>query len=264
MPILVALLLGLVQGLCEFLPVSSSGHLVLLHTLFGLSGGTLFFTILLHLGTLLAVIAVYRKTLLDLLRHPFQKKMGMLLLALVPTVVMAALFRDFFEASYAGLSLGFEFLATACLLLLAQRAKSGGKTMQTMTPADALLVGLMQSVSILPAVSRSGATIAGGLFRGMEKKEAADFSFLLSVPAILGSVVFDLPALLRGGTGGVSAGAIFAGVAAAAVSGYFSIRVMLRAVTGRRLTPFAWYTGALGTLILADQFAFNRFFARPF
>ena len=264
MTIFIALLLGIVQGLCEFLPVSSSGHLVLLHNLFGIEEGALFFSIMLHLGTLLAVFAVYYKEIWAMLRHPLQKKVGMLLLALVPTVVFTLLFRDFFEDSYTGRYLGLGFLVTAGILFLAERMRTGKKTAQTMGAIDAICIGFMQSVAILPGVSRSGSTIAGGLFCGLDRKEAADFSFLLSIPSILGSVVLEVPDMIAGGIGDVNWGFVLVGIAAAAVSGYFAIRLMLRVVTGKKLAPFAIYVSVLGLLVLLDQFITNMFFVRPF
>ena len=264
MTIWIALLLGLVQGLTEFLPISSSGHLVLLNNLFGIQEGTLFFTIMLHVGTLLAVVAVYYKDLWDMIRHPFQKKTGMLLIALIPTVLAALFLNDFIEESFGGKYLGFEFLLTALILWFAQRAKIGHKTINKMRPGDALLIGVMQSVSILPAVSRSGSTIAGALYCRMDRKEAADFSFLLCVPAILGSLVFEVPTLLESGVGNLNWGIVFAGVAMSAIAGYLAVRLMLRIIKNRQLTPFIYYVTVLGILILFDQFVTNWFFVRPF
>ncbi len=264
MTIWIALLLGLVQGITEFLPVSSSGHLVLLNNLFGVEQGTLFFTIMLHIGTLIALLVVYYKELWDIIRHPFQKKTLMLLIALIPTVLAAIFLKDLIEESYKGNLLGFEFLLTALILWFAQRAKKGRKNMQTMRPGDALIIGVMQSVSILPAVSRSGATIAGALYCKMERKEAADFSFLLSIPAIVGSFVFEVPDLLESGLGDVNWTFVLAGMAMAGVAGYFAVRLMLRIIKSKRLTPFIYYVATLGVLILLDQFITNWFFARPF
>ena len=264
MTIWIALLLGLVQGITEFLPVSSSGHLVLLNNLFGVEQGTLFFTVMLHIGTLLALIAVYYKELWDIIRHPFQKKTLMLLIALIPTVLAAIFLKDLIEESFKGHYLGFEFLLTALILWFAQRAKTGRKNMQTMRPGDALLIGLMQSVSILPAVSRSGATIAGALYCKMERKEGADFSFLLSIPAIVGSFVLEVPGLLESGLGNVNWSFVIAGMVMAAAAGYLAVRLMLRIIKSKRLTPFIYYVATLGVLILLDQFVTNWFFARPF
>lgn len=261
MNVFIALLLGLVQGLCEFLPISSSGHLVLLHNVFGIEEGALFFSIMLHIGTLLAVFAVYREQIWALIKKPLQKKTGMLLAALVPTVILAVAFRDFFESSYSGKYLGAGFVLTACLLLLLQRLSSGKKTLETMALQDALLIGLFQGVAILPGVSRSGATIAGGAIMGLEKNEAAEFSFLLSIPAILGSVVFELPELAEGGLKQVDLLYVLIGMAAAAASGYFAIRFMLRIIKRKKLWPFSVYLSVLGMLVLLDQLWFHIFFA---
>ena len=133
MTIIQAVILGLVQGLCEFLPVSSSGHLLLLQTIFGITEGQTFFTVMLHLGTLLAVLIVYRKTILELLKHPFQKLTGYLLLATVPTVLIAVLFKKvplfsaFYEKAEAGTYLGICFLITSALLIAADRVRARGK-----------------------------------------------------------------------------------------------------------------------------------------
>ena len=133
MTIIQAVILGLVQGLCEFLPVSSSGHLLLLQTIFGITEGQTFFTVMLHLGTLLAVLIVYRKTILELLKHPFQKLTGYLLLATVPTVLIAVLFKkvppfsSFYEKAEAGTYLGICFLITSALLIAADRVRARGK-----------------------------------------------------------------------------------------------------------------------------------------
>ncbi|MDL2258583.1 undecaprenyl-diphosphate phosphatase [Eubacteriales bacterium OttesenSCG-928-K08] len=264
MTIWIALLLGIVQGLCEFLPVSSSGHLVLLHNIFGIEEGAMFFTIMLHVGTLVAVFVVYRKEIWELLRRPIQKKVGMLLIALVPTVVIALLFKDFFEDAYSGRFLGFGFLLTAAILYASERTKSKQKTAESMNAKNALCIGLMQSVAILPGVSRSGSTIAGGLFCGMDKKAAADFSFILSIPAILGSVVLEIPDMLELGFSNINWLYVVVGMVAAAISGYFAIRLMLKAVTGKKLWPFAVYVAVLGAFILADQFITNFFFMNPF
>ncbi len=261
MSIFIALLLGVVQGLCEFLPISSSGHLVLLHNIFGINEGALFFSIMLHIGTLIAVFAVYHSEIWALIKRPFQKKTGMLLAALVPTVIIAFAFKGFFEDSYSGKYLGAGFMLTACLLLLLQRMSSGKKTIEAMALKDALIIGLFQGVAILPGVSRSGATITGGAIMGLERSEAAEFSFLLSIPAILGSVVFELPELAEGGLKQINFLYVLIGMAAAAISGFFAIRFMLKVIKSRRLWPFSLYVGALGLLILLDQLIFNAFFA---
>lgn len=261
MNILQGAILGLVQGLTEFLPVSSSGHLVLLQKIFGISEGTLFFSIMLHVGTLIAVCVVYRRQIWEMLKHPFQKKVGMLLLALIPTVVIALLFNDFFEAAYGGAYLGLGFLLTALILTVSERLRvKNAKTIQSMKWYDALFIGTVQGVAILPGVSRSGSTIAGALFSGLDRDSAADFSFLLSIPAILGSVVLEVPDVLRAGFSSIDWGPVLVGMAIAALTGYFAVRLMLRLIKKKKLWPFAVYVAVLGVLVLLDQFVFHLFF----
>ena len=258
------MLLGLVQGLTEFLPVSSSGHLVLMQKVLGMdTQGSLFFDTMLHLGTLAAVFAVFYKEIWDMLRRPFQKKVGLILAATAVTVALTLLFRDFIEASFSGSFLGVEFLITAALLFLTQRLAHGKKAVEKMTYLQAAGVGLMQGISILPAVSRSGATIAGSRFFGLKKKDAAEFSFLLSIPAILGSVVLQLPGVVETGLKNEPWGAMLAGMLVAGVSGYFAVRLMLRIIVKKSLMGFAWYVAALGVLVILDQLVFHVFFASP-
>ena len=264
MTVWLALLLGVVQGLCEFLPVSSSGHLVLLQNVFGIEEGALFFTTMLHFGTLIAVFIVYWRQIWAKVRHPIQKKVGMLLLATFVTTAIAFLFKDVFEASYGGGLLGFGFLLTAVILLITERVPVGKKSARELKIPGALGIGLMQGVAIFPGVSRSGSTIAGSCFFGLSRKEAADFSFLLSIPAILGSVVLEMKDVITEGVGQIDWLPVIVGVLAAAISGYFAIRLMLRVIKKKKLMGFAVYVAVLGVLVLLDQFVFHIFFANPF
>ncbi|MDR0840858.1 MAG: undecaprenyl-diphosphate phosphatase [Christensenellaceae bacterium] len=260
MNVALALLLGLVQGLCEFLPVSSSGHLVLLQTIFGLQEGTLFLDTMLHVGTLFAVFAVYWRQVWDILRHPIQKKTGMLLLATAVTTAIALLCKDIISEAYEGKLLGIGFLITALVLYVGERAARGKGDIESMRPHHAAGIGLVQGIAILPGISRSGSTITGARLMGLNKEAAAEFSFLLSIPAILGSLVLQLPNALHGGVGSIGWGAIALGTAAAALSGYFAIRWMLRLLRTKSLLGFAIYVGALGLLVLSDQLIFHVFF----
>ena len=164
MNILIAALLGLVQGLCEFLPVSSSGHLVLFQNIFGINEGAMFFDTMLHLGTLAAVIAVYYRQLWALIKKPFQKKVYLLLLSTLVTTVIAFVFKDLFDSAFEGKFLGVGFLITAVILFLNEKLSHGKKDIEHMKYTESLGVGLMQGVAIFPGVSRSGSTIAGARF----------------------------------------------------------------------------------------------------
>lgn len=262
MTIWLAMLLGLVQGLCEFLPVSSSGHLVLLQTIFQVSEGALFFDTMLHVGTLVGVCAVYWEQLWEMLRHPLQRKVGLLLTSTAITAAMAFLARDLITAAFEGALLGAGFLATTIILLLTERVGMTRGRVGKMSYKSAALVGVMQGVAILPGISRSGSTIAGALFSGLDRRDASEYAFLLSVPAILGAAVMQVPDVLEEGIT-MPWGPVLAGMAVAAVSGYFSIRVMLKVILRRKLRWFAYYTLILGVLVLLDQFVFNVFFLNP-
>lgn len=278
MTIWIAMLLGLVQGLCEFLPVSSSGHLLLLQNIFGVTEGALFFTVMLHVATLAAVCVVYWKTIVKLLRRPFNKTVGLLILATLPAVIIALLFKKiaplaaFADAAEQGDYLGFSFLLTSALLLVSDRIRLtrtdrdgnarpyNGRKMRQMKVRDALIIGTLQGVAILPGVSRSGSTISGALFCGLSRKTAADFSFLMSIIAILGGAVLEIPDALESGVGGTHWTYIAAGMLVAGITGYFAVRLMLAAIKKKKLWGFAIYTAVLGALVLVDQFATHIFF----
>jgi len=278
MTIWIAMLLGLVQGIAEFLPVSSSGHLLLIQKMFGITEGALFFTVMLHLATLVAVFIVYWPTLLELIKKPFQKTVGLLIIATVPAVLIAILSKKiapvaaFFDAADAGQYLGFGFLLTSLLLFISdhirhtttnedgEKVESKGKKLKNMQVTDALIIGCMQGVGVLPGVSRSGSTISGALFAGLNRKTAADFSFLMSIPAIIGGAIFEVPDAIRTGLGDLHWTTLVAGMLVAGITGYFAIKIMINAIKKKKLIGFVIYTAVLGTLVLVDQFVTHFYF----
>lgn len=269
MSIWIAMLLGLVQGLCEFLPVSSSGHLLLLSKIFGITEGAMFFSVMLHLATLVAVVIVFWKSVSKLIRRPFSRPVLLLIIAIVPTVLAALLFKKiepfktFYAAAEEGAYLGWCFLVTSVLLIVSdclRRPRGTTRKLKNMRVTDALTVGLMQGVGVLPGVSRSGSTISGALFAGLDRRAAADFSFLLSIPAILGGAVLEIPDAIAEGVGGLHWTCVFAGMLTAGLVGYFAIRLMLAAIKKKKLWGFAVYTAVLGALILIDQFVTHLYF----
>jgi undecaprenyl-diphosphatase len=267
MDIFEAILLGAVQGITEFLPVSSSGHLVLLQKILGISEPALFFDTMVHVGTLAAVFVVLWQDIWALLRRPLQPLTGYLLLATLPTVIVALFFKDPVEAAFqSGTYLGWAFLFTAGALLVAERlSKRPGffRGERDMNWIDALVIGLCQGAAIMPAVSRSGLTLSGALSRKLDRSFAARFSFLLSIPAILGALVLQLKDLLNGEEGMVIPGSaveIIAGTATAAVVGFFAVTFMLKLVRERSLRGFAIYVAILGGLVLVDQRMVHLFF----
>jgi undecaprenyl-diphosphatase len=264
MNVLQAFVLGVVQGLTEFLPVSSSGHLVLFQRIFGLREGVLAFDIAVHVATLLAVTVVFWRDLRGIFRKPFGKMTWLLVLGTIPAAAAGLLFKDFFERLFeTGKTLGFEFIATGLVLWFAETVKSKRKTLPETTAADALVIGAAQAVAILPAVSRSGLTIVGALWRGLDREFAAKFSFLLSIPVILGAAALDVPDALEafksGGTFGVGPVPLAVGTLAALVFGALSIGWTLRVLKRGSLRGFAVYVSVLGVLLLIDQ-AFGGLF----
>lgn len=260
MNILQAVILGLVQGLCEFLPVSSSGHLVLFQTFFGIEEGGLFFSTMLHVATLFAVLWAFRKTIAEILRHPLSKLPRYIVLATVPTVVITLLFKDFFESAYGGGLLGWGFLATSLILFLSSRIPVGKKDLAAMRPKDALLIGTIQGLAVLPGISRSGSTIAGGLFSGLDRGTAAEFSFLMSIPAILGATALQTLDLIQNGAENIPWIPLLFGMLAAFLSGLAAIKWMLGLIKKGKLKVFSIYTLALGLFVLADRYVFHLFF----
>jgi undecaprenyl-diphosphatase len=275
MKILEAVALGAIQGVTEFLPVSSSGHLVLLQRIFGISEPALFFDTMVHVGTLAAVFVVLWKDIWGILRRPVQPVTGFLILATLPTVGAALLLKDGIERAFAsGSFLGFAFLFTAAALVASWRlsgqpgraagavAKAENPPARAMNWLDALIIGVCQAVAVIPGVSRSGLTLSGALARKLDRDTAARFSFLLSIPAILGALVLQIKDLADGGAveGGIGAGAVAAGTVTAAIVGFFAVKFMLKIVRERSLWGFAVYVAILGVLVLADQAAAHFFF----
>ncbi|PWK15540.1 undecaprenyl-diphosphate phosphatase [Tumebacillus permanentifrigoris] len=263
MSVLEAIFLGIVQGLTEFLPISSSGHLVLFQRLFGLEEGALTFDVLLHFGTLVAVFAVFWRDIVAILKNPFGKFGRLILIGSIPTALIGLVFQDFFDEVFAsGATLGVEFIITGVVIWWADHARRGTKQLREMSYGDAILIGTLQGAAILPAISRSGLTIMGALFRGLDREFAAKFSFLMSIPVILGANLLEIKHLVDGEA--TQAGAIgmneILGTLFAAVAGYFAIKYMIRLIVNKGMRMFAWYVWVLGGLILFDQLVTKVYF----
>ncbi len=180
-------LIGVVQGLTEFLPVSSSGHVVLFGSLFELDN-LLLISVVAHVGTLFAVLFCYRKRIWSLVRHPINKTNLNLIIATVPTVIIVLLFNAFIEDNFSTKTLIWGFLLSAVLLVIADLKKESFKPVNKRT---ALYMGLAQGLALLPGISRSGSTLVTGLLAGANKEEVLDFSFLMSIPIIIASAVYE-------------------------------------------------------------------------
>lgn len=258
-----AIILGLVQGLTEFIPVSSSGHLVLFQRLFGLEEAALLFDVLLHLATLGAVLAVFYREFSSILRRPASRLTWLLIAGTIPTGIIGLAFRDFFNRLFAsGQSLGVEFIITGLVLWLAESKRPGNnpKTMERISLLDAAVIGTMQGLAILPAISRSGLTIAGALLVGLERETAAKFSFILAAPAILGAGLVEMRDLPAAAGASLPLLPVLLGVVTAGASGYLAIRFMIHLLTRSNMRPFSFYVWFLGLTVLFDQLVTRRFF----
>ncbi len=262
-----AIVLGLVQGLAEFLPISSSGHLALLQNIFGVNPDkVLFFAVMLHLGTLISVFIVYWKDIWELIaelvltirdlvtgrglrlsERPVRKLGVMIIVATIPTAVIGLLFQDFFNGLYLSyVAIGIGFLITGVIMFLAERMGSANKGIEKMNFRNAIFVGVLQGIAICPGISRSGSTLVGGLTTGLRREFAVKFAFLISIPSILGSVVLEVPDALAAGIDKALLGPILAGMVVAAVSGFIAIKTMIRIVSNKKLSYFSYYVWILG------------------
>ncbi|MCD6580488.1 MAG: undecaprenyl-diphosphatase UppP [Desulfuromusa sp.] len=253
---LYACLLGLIQGLTEFLPVSSSGHLAITqHFLPGFEQPGLFFDVLLHAATTLAVIFYFRKDVWNLLSCYFRKDetaisnrhiLHMLILGSIPTAIIGLSGKDFFEGLFENLLvIGCMLIVTATFLTLAEKLRGeSGRSLSQVNRSDALLVGIVQGFAIIPGISRSGSTIACLLLRGIDGEAAARFSFLLALPAVGGAMLLSLKDLQHVATADLPAYGI--GALIAFVSGLFAIRCLMDVVRRKRLIGFAIYCVLVG------------------
>lgn len=249
---LTAALWGLVQGLTEFLPVSSSGHLVLIPALLGIDEPDLATTALLHVGTLVAVVWFYRSDIAGLVREPrsehSKRVWGLLVIGTVPAAVVGLTLDGpieiiFSEPSY----VAFALIATGLVLALGLLFQPGERTLEEGRPGDAIVVGLAQALALIPGISRSGTTITAGLVQGFSRLEAARYAFLLGVPAIAGAGLLQGIELVD--SGGFEP-TLLVGVAVAAITGYFAIDALVRLLGRSGLAPFAIYCIGFGTISL--------------
>ncbi|MFC3886209.1 undecaprenyl-diphosphate phosphatase [Bacillus songklensis] len=249
-----AFILGIIQGLTEFLPISSTGHLYLGRHMFGLDEAGLFLDTMLHIGTLLAVLVFYKEELLHILKKPFSKLTFLLIVGTIPAVMIGLLFKDYFEEiSKTGVTIGWEFLVTGLFLWFADSIRGGYKQMEQITYTDALVIGTFQAAAIFPAISRSGLTIVAALMRKLDRETAAYFSFLLSTPAIFGAVVLQFGDLFSEQAEQISFFSLFIGTLSSAVFGYIAVKWMINFLKKRSLKMFAVYVWVLGLIVLAGQ-----------
>ena len=249
----------MVQGLTEFLPVSSSAHLVFFQSVLGLKEPQVFFDVVLHLGTLLAVIAFFRNEIVRMVRDlpkgfkgrtevpGSTKLLFWIILASIPTGLIGFLLKDWFESLFSQpKTVGVMLLITGLALWLTRYRKGEGRALERMRWMDALVIGMAQGVAIIPGISRSGATISSGLFLGLERELSGRFSFLLSVPAILGATLLEFQKI-------ESPSEIWAYLAGATVAfgvGLVALKVLMKIVRSGTLFKFAYYCWAMGMVMI--------------
>ena len=279
MEVLKVIIMGLIQGLTEFLPISSSGHLAIFGNMLGWQDSGILFEVLLHVGTLAAVFAAFYKDIADLIKEGFllvgrfflalagkikwrqvlnnDKKYFVcyILLSMLPTAALGLLLKKTIEEAYTGTLIpGIGLLVTGAILLYTLKVPAGKKGEKEMTFGDALLIGTAQGIATLPGVSRSGSTIVTARVRGLTPELAVRFSFIMSIPAILGAVVLQIH---DGAAESLSAGTLglyLLGAAVAAVSGFLCIKWLLGIIRKGKLYYFAYYCFGMGVLAIILNF----------
>lgn len=264
MPLPLAALWGILQGVTEFLPVSSSGHLALIPWLLGGSVPGLLFDLVVHGGTLLAILAYFWRDVKGLFvgawrlvsRRRADTPEGALvwwiLVSALPAAVAGALASDLVErALTAPWMVSALLAATGGILYFAERLGRRTRALDSLGWRDALWIGLAQAVALMPGISRSGATISAGLMRGLERQAAARFSFLMALPVIAGALMMEILHALRGGLPPAEGASLWVGFVASALSGYWALRFLFRHVRARSLRPFAYYCWAIAFVGLA-------------
>ena len=274
MDILQAIIIGIVQGLTEFLPVSSSAHLVFIQNLLGVESSLAFDTFL-HLGTLIAVLWFFRYDIFKMIKSwlssiqdilqgrfregfyadPYKRLAWYVILATIPVGLVGVLFEDSIDALFSGALYvpAFFLFVTGTILYLSQRMASGEINFNTVTKKEALFMGLGQACAILPGLSRSGTTIAAGLTIGLDKEFAAKFSFILSIPAILGAFVLQVKDI--GSAMDVNFLPVILGFIASIIAGYLAIKWMLDLIQKRNLDIFSYYCWLMGIIVFMGSIA---------
>lgn len=239
-----AILLGVIQGLTEFLPVSSSGHLTFFELALGLDKGNVLFNVLLHLATLFALVIYFRKQIWNLVSHPLQKYVRMLLVSSIITAVMGVLIDHFVGAEGSLIIIAVGFVITAILLIIVNYFVRSKKYLnEEISYKHAVVVGIVQGIAVLPGISRSGSTLAAGVLAGANQKKSAEFSFLLSIPIILASTAYEIYKGAKTGFG-ISSGEILpmiVGCIVAFVVALITLKAMMKLVSKNKWLWFAGY-----------------------
>ena len=277
MSIWTAALLGLVQGIAEFLPISSSGHLSIINNLFNLSeiqNGHLLFDVLLHLATLISILIVYWQDIVlmvyELLgfvnlgpmagqrqaRYPSARMFLMIVIATLPLFLILPIRKQLEVLYYRNIFIGIAIILTGCMLYVSDKMLPGKKTERSMTISDALIIGLCQCVATIPGLSRSGTTITAGIATGLRRDYAVKFSFLLSIPAVLGANILSIADAIKAGIDWASVPAYLIGMVVALLSGIISIHFLRYISAKGRFGGFAYYCWVVGVLAIIMSIIF--------
>lgn len=267
-----AIILGIFQGISEFLPISSSGHLVVLQRIFGIKEGNLFFTEMLHFGTLISIFIVFFNDIIKIIveffkmighgiknkkfkiTNIYQKMAILIIVGSIPTAIIGLLFQDTFEKLYSSLlSISIAFIVTGFILWIVDKKSRGHKKIKNMSYGDALIIGTFQGVAIIPGISRSGSTIAGGLFRGLDRNLATEYSFLLALPATFGASLLGIKDVIETGSEVYFSLPLITGVIISALVGVISLRLLIKLLQNKKLHYFSYYLWALGIFLLIYQ-----------
>lgn len=268
MTYLLSILMGIIQGVAEFLPISSSGHLALFQSFFGMENVEekyMFFTVLLHFGTFISVCAVYWRDIVDMIREfflgiaalagkkdtgvtppPARRMVMLIIVATLPLFVMVLLQDAVNKLFSNSIMVSCALLATGFILFFSDRLAKGRKTARNATLVDALIVGCGQALAVIPGLSRSGTTISVGMLRGFDRSFAVRFSFLMSLPAILGANILEIKDAVDAGINMEELPMYIVGVVVAAVVGYFAIRLVKSLSDKGKFGKFAYYCWAVG------------------
>ncbi len=287
MTIIEAIILGIIQGLAEFLPISSSGHLAIAKFFFGFENSSISFDVFLHLGTLIAVFAVFYKDIFELIKEffgicadiifnfvtllsgkkkPFRKIIGtayrrfvvLVIVSTIPTAIIGVLIKDLVEESAATLIVpGICLLVTAVMLFVSDMLKDGNKDEKNTSWWNALFIGVCQGIATMPGISRSGTTITAGLVCGLKRDFVVKYSFLMSIPAILGAVVLEIPDM-KEDLASTPVMCYVAGVIASAIVGYLCIKAMLVIVKKKKFKYFAYYCAVVGLAAVIGSFVIKK------
>ena len=254
--------LAVIQGVAEFLPISSSGHLAVFSKLFNINDDAVVVAVVLHAGTLLAILVYYLQELLALLKPENRRMILLLFIGTVPTALIGVLLEKSGIASFAFRTVGIAglcFIVTAIMLFYSESREKGqeeGAPMNKLSYWQALLIGCIQGIAIFPGISRSGSTIATGLKLGMKKNDAATFSFLLAIPAIAGAVGFKLLTAISKHQLSFKTDnlvELISGFFISAIIGYFSLRLLIKILKQGKLRYFAYYCFGIGIIVLGWQ-----------